>query len=86
MAITLTKQVTVEWDNVPSQESTYVDARNAFLQRMIAEGKTDGVWTGNSTSTTRSFSDQGAVDEFLAFIATNNAGVRNIVSQTITDI
>ena len=86
MAMTLTKQVTIEWDNIPSQESTYIDARNEFLARMILADKTDGVWTGNSTSTTRKFSDQAAVDEFLLFVAANNDGVRNIVSQTVIDI
>ena len=86
MAITLTKQVTLEWDNAPSQDPTYVNARNTFIERITIEGKTDGTWSGNSTSTTRKFLDQSAVDEFLVFVTANNDGVRNLVSQTITDI
>ena len=83
MAITLTKRLSVTFDT----ESTFSHSpdRIAFINKIIAEEKTDGFFNGDKLSTQRDFVDQAAAEEFLVVLKEWNPN-RNIVSISITDI
>jgi hypothetical protein len=87
MAIILTKQLTYTFDTETTSQSLEIgaSARDAFIAQMVADGKTNGIWTGDAFNNRRGFIDQAAAEEFLAAVPAWNPS-RTIVSSSITDI
>lgn len=80
-----TKRLNITWNQPLELTAEQISTRNTFLESMIAAGKTDSTWIGDSVSTQRDFLDQSAVDEYLTALPTWNPG-RTLVSNTVTDI
>ena len=88
MDIKLTKRLTIEWDKPAVWSLARRDGslqRDAFIKKMVDEGKTDGKVVATPTVFQRDFVDQAAAEELLAVCASWNPGA-TIVSSTITDI
>ena len=85
MELTLTKRVFVVWDGPAATDLEFLANRDAFIDKLVVEGKTNGQWIGTARTTIREFTDQAAAEEWLAWVVANNVG-RTLISQSITDI
>jgi hypothetical protein len=85
MALILTKKITVVWDTPSSTDPERIAVRDALIDRLVDEGKTNGLWQGDATTTTRSFVDQASAEEWLAAVIANNPD-RTLLSQTVVDL
>lgn len=84
----LTKRLIITWDKPAlwdRDRQDAVNARDAYIAQMVADGKTDGKVVATPTSFQRDFADQAAAEELLAECVNWNPG-RVIVSSSITDI
>jgi hypothetical protein len=78
--ITYTKQLVLAW-NTEATAADFVAAREAKLNQMIDENKTDGTWVQTAETvgvpgmfgTTRPFVDQAAAEEYRTWLLTERA-------------
>ena len=87
MAIILTKQLSYTFidETTPQVLEIGAAAREAFIAQMVADGKTNGIWSGDAFTSRWQFADQASAEEFLAASPSWNSG-RTIVSSLITDL
>jgi hypothetical protein len=86
---TYTKKVTIKYasNEDRSGPSAFTDARFIKGQEMTAAGKTDGIVSiGSNSTSTRKFVDQAAAEEYRDFILESaQANGITIVESSITD-
>lgn len=85
---TLTKLVKLSWDS--TKPDAMFDVSNEIIADLVAQGKTDGVWSRNSDAEfggQMAFVDQAAAEEYVAAITVAGANCgRTLLSGTIIDI
>ena len=87
MALVLTKKVKIIFDGPISVDPAFIMAREAIVNQLVAEEKTDGFWEGNAEITIRSFIDTASAQEFIREITALNLEYNRVVlSSSITDI
>jgi hypothetical protein len=87
MALTLTKKVTVIWGSIPEPSAEWQVAKEQYIAECVAQGITDGVWTGDWTTSSRCFTDQTSAETFLTRWLEIHAQYGHVPASTsITDL